>query len=281
MRYLYPKLLDAVNQPVYTSQMNYGHFDDAAKEYVITTPRTPVKWINYLGTLDFGGFVDSTGGGILCKGDPSLNRIVKYIGQMPASDFKGQTLYARFRPTQGQGSREPWRIFSPFYVPSLDPWEAWECRVGLGYTRFVTRFHGIDFDIRIFVPRKGDREIRDIRVRNSTDHKLELDLVPVVEYTHFDALKQLTNADWVPQTMQSRAIRDGRGPYRSGPVRVHEARRRPRISSRRALRPRASRRTASASSARTSTAPGRQPLSLDEPRSSGTTRPSVAIISAP
>ena len=191
--------------------MNYGHFDDAAKEYVITTPRTPVKWINYLGTLDFGGFVDSTGGGILCKGDPSLNRIVKYIGQMPASDFKGQTLYARFRPTQGQGSREPWRIFSPFYVPSLDPWEAWECRVGLGYTRFVTRFHGIDFDIRIFVPRKGDREIRDIRVHNSTDHKLELDLVPVVEYTHFDALKQLTNADWVPQTMQSRAIRDGEG----------------------------------------------------------------------
>ena len=193
--------------------MDYGRFDDATNEYIITTPKTPAKWINYLGTLAFGGFVDSTGGGILCKGDPSLNRIVKYIAQMPASDFKGQTLYARFRPAKetGAADREAWRIVSPFYVPTLDPWEAWECRVGLGYTRFVTRFYGLDFDIRIFVPIGGDREIRDVRVSNSTGRKLELDLVPVVEYTHFDALKQLTNADWVPQTMQSRALRDDRG----------------------------------------------------------------------
>jgi cellobiose phosphorylase len=193
--------------------MDYGYFDDDAKEYVITTPRTPAKWINYVGTLDFGGFVDSTGGGILCKGDPSLNRIVKYIAQMPASDFKGQTLYTRFRPAEGSGDggREAWRLVSPFYVPTLDHWEAWECRVGLGYTRFVTRFYGLDFDMRIFVPKGESREIRDIRVRNSTGRKLELDLVPVVEYTHFDALKQLTNADWVPQTMQSRALRDGAG----------------------------------------------------------------------
>jgi cellobiose phosphorylase len=193
--------------------MEYGYFDDTAKEYIITTARTPVKWINYLGTLGFGGFVDSTGGGILCKGDPSLNRIVKYIAQMPASDFKGQTLYARFRPAEGDraGPNEAWRIVSPFYVPTLDPWEAWECHVGLGYTRFVTRFYGLDFDIRIFVPKGEDREIRDIRVRNSTARRIELDLVPVVEYTHFDALKQLTNADWVPQTMQSRALKDDAG----------------------------------------------------------------------
>ncbi len=38
--------------------MPYGYFDDAAREYVITDPATPVKWINYIGTLAFGGFVD-------------------------------------------------------------------------------------------------------------------------------------------------------------------------------------------------------------------------------
>jgi cellobiose phosphorylase len=32
-----------------------------------------------------------------------------------------------------------------------------------------------------------------------------------VEYTHFDALKQFTNADWVPQTMQSRVYDEGQG----------------------------------------------------------------------
>ena len=33
--------------------MQYGHFDDARREYVITTPRTPLPWINYLGSEDF------------------------------------------------------------------------------------------------------------------------------------------------------------------------------------------------------------------------------------
>jgi len=97
--------------------MNYGHFDDEHREYVITTPKTPVKWINYIGTLAFGGFVDHTGGALLCKGDPALNRITKYIPQMPASDFKGTTLYLRIRHASGG-----YQVFSPFFTPTLDPY---------------------------------------------------------------------------------------------------------------------------------------------------------------
>ena len=33
--------------------MKYGFFDDANREYVITTPKTPLPWINYLGNRDF------------------------------------------------------------------------------------------------------------------------------------------------------------------------------------------------------------------------------------
>jgi len=113
--------------------MNYGHFDDEHREYVITTPKTPVKWINYIGTLAFGGFVDHTGGALLCKGDPALNRITKYIPQMPASDFKGTTLYLRIRHASGG-----YQVFSPFFTPTLDPYERYECHVGLGYTRIVS-----------------------------------------------------------------------------------------------------------------------------------------------
>ncbi len=77
--------------------MNYGYFNDSEREYVITNPKTPVKWINYVGGLSFGGFVDNTGGSLICKGDPALNRMTKYIPQMPDSDFKGETLYLRFK----------------------------------------------------------------------------------------------------------------------------------------------------------------------------------------
>ncbi len=184
--------------------MRYGYFDDSNREYVITNPRTPAKWINYIGTLEFGGFVDHTGGALICKGDPTFNRITKYIQQMPSSDFKGETLYLRLHTVGG------YRVFSPFFVTTLDKLERYECHVGLGYTRIVSEFLRIRTDVTIFVPNGEAREVRDIRVTNISNKSITIDAVPVVEYTHPDALKQFTNADWIPQTMQSRAIKDGK-----------------------------------------------------------------------
>jgi cellobiose phosphorylase len=175
--------------------MNYGYFDNEEREYVITNPETPVKWTNYVGTLTFGGIVDHTGGGLICKGDPALNRINKYIPQMPDSDFKGETLYLRIK------EGDSYKIFSPFYVPTLDPYDKYECHVGLGYQRIVSEFYGIRTDVTIFVPPGECTVIRDIKITNISDKPLDIDAIPVIEYSHFDALKQYTNADWVPQTM--------------------------------------------------------------------------------
>ena len=185
--------------------MRYGYFDDEAREYVITDPQTPVKWINYIGTLAFGGFVDHTGGVVLCKGDPALNRITKYIAQLPDADFKGATLYLRF--PEGAG----YRVFSPFYTPTLDPYAVFTCRVGLGYNRIISEMYGIRTEATLFVPEGGTQELRLVRVTNLRATPVVLDAIPVVEYTHPDALKQLTNADWVPQTMVSRVIDEGDG----------------------------------------------------------------------
>jgi cellobiose phosphorylase len=185
--------------------VQYGYFDNTAREYVITNPKTPVKWINYIGTLAFGGFVDHTGGALLCKNDPALNRITKYISQMPASDFKGTSLYVRIKQD------ETYHLFSPFFVPCLVPYEHYECRVGMGYTRIISRVMGIQTDVTIFVPRGSSCEVRRIRVTNQNAAPVELDLIPVVEYTHFNALLQLTNADWVPQTMQSERVEQQNG----------------------------------------------------------------------
>ena len=87
--------------------MNYGYFDDKQREYVITNPRTPTKWINYIGTLAFGGFVDHTGGALICAQDPALNRITKYITQFPASAFNGETLYLRIKRPRPSKPRAP------------------------------------------------------------------------------------------------------------------------------------------------------------------------------
>ena len=185
--------------------MRYGYFDNEQREYVITDPRTPVKWINYIGTLAFGGFVDHTGGALLCRGDPALNRITKYIPQLPDADFKGTTLYLRLHTAAG------YLIFSPFYTPTLDSYDLYQCHVGLGYTRILSEFYGVRTEVTIFVPPAGEQELRAIRVTNLRDQAVKLDVVPVVEYTHFNALKQFTNADWIPQTMQSELIEEPNG----------------------------------------------------------------------
>jgi len=188
--------------------MQYGYFNDINREYVITDPRTPVKWINYIGSLDFGGFIDHTGGALICKGDPAVNRIIKYIPQLPASEFKGETLYVRIR------GKNAYTLFSPYFVPTLDQYQMYECHVGLGYTRIVSEFYDIRTEVLVFVPLGENREIRDIRITNLRAVPVELDVIPVIEYSHFEALKQLINADWVPQTMRSECIEEQRG-YRT------------------------------------------------------------------
>lgn len=180
--------------------MKYGYFSDETKEYVITDPRTPVKWVNYVGSLAFGGIVDHTGGALLCAGDPGLNRITKYIPQLPASEFKGTSLYLRVRDGDAV------EILTPFFTPGLKPLDHYECRVGLSYQKITSVVAGIRTEVTIFVPAGEAVELRDIRVTNERDHEVGIEVVPVVEYSHFDALKQLANADWVPQTMTSEAM---------------------------------------------------------------------------
>lgn len=190
--------------------MNYGYFNDSEREYVITNPKTPVKWVNYIGSLAFGGFVDHTGGSQLCKGDPALNRITKYIPQMPSSDFKGETAYVKIK--KKSDSEKESTIVSPYWHPCFKEYDSFECHVGMYYSRWLTKMAGLSFDILAFIPYKGSQFIRQYKITNTSNEPLEVELFPVVEFSHFDALKQLTNADWVPQTMTSTGVslKDGR-----------------------------------------------------------------------
>ena len=55
--------------------MKFGYFDDKNREYVITTPRTPLPWINYLGNQDFFTLISNTCGGYSFYKDARLLRI--------------------------------------------------------------------------------------------------------------------------------------------------------------------------------------------------------------
>ncbi|MBN1524104.1 MAG: glycosyl transferase [Spirochaetales bacterium] len=178
--------------------MTGGYYDNDQREYVITSPVLPSRWINYIGTVAFGGFIDHNGGCALCKEDPANNRITRYISQNPGSQPNGNTCYLRIKTDDG------FVLFSPYYTPCLVPLNLWECRVGLSYSQFIAVKYGIHITINVFVPKNSLRVIHWYTIKNTAHAPIEADLVPVVIYSHFDALKNITNRDWVGQTMQSR-----------------------------------------------------------------------------
>ena len=75
----------------------------------------------------------------------------------------------------------------------------------LSYTTIIAEAFGVRCEATFFVPKADQVLLQDIKVTNISDKALHVDVVPVYEFTHFDALKQLLNADWVPQTMTLKA----------------------------------------------------------------------------
>ena len=73
--------------------MQFGHFDDASREYVITTPKTPYPWINYLGTESFFGLISHQAGGYCFYRDARLRRLLRYRYNNAPTDVGGRYFY--------------------------------------------------------------------------------------------------------------------------------------------------------------------------------------------
>ena len=67
--------------------MKFGYFDDANKEYVITSPKTPLPWINYLGSENFFSLISNTCGGYSFYKDAKLLRLTKQPGNAASPTF--------------------------------------------------------------------------------------------------------------------------------------------------------------------------------------------------
>ena len=75
--------------------MQYGHFDDLNKEYVISTPATPLPWINYLGSQEFFSLISNTAGGYCFYRDAKLQRLLRYRYNAVPGDNGGRFYYIK------------------------------------------------------------------------------------------------------------------------------------------------------------------------------------------
>ena len=163
--------------------MKYGHFDDEHREYVIDTPRTPLPWINYLGSEDFFTLVSNTAGGYSFYKDARLRRLTRYRYNASPLDQDGLHVYLK-------SDGEVWNIA---WQPVQTELETYSCRHGLGYSVFESRKNGIYAKQDMFVPRGDNCLLCRVEVTNTDDQVRRVDVFPYTEFCLWDAMDDSSN----------------------------------------------------------------------------------------
>ncbi|MBP5266782.1 MAG: glycosyl transferase [Lachnospiraceae bacterium] len=163
--------------------MKFGYFDDEAKEYVITTPKTPLPWINYLGSQDYFGLFSNTAGGYDFYKDAKLLRLTRYRYNNCPLDNGGRYYYIKDGDT----------IWNPGWQPTQTPLDSYSCRHGLGYSVITGSKNGVEAKLEAFVPVGDSCEINRITLTNDSDEVKNLDLFSMVEFCLWNAEDDSTN----------------------------------------------------------------------------------------
>ncbi len=163
--------------------MQYGHFDDARREYVITTPRTPLPWINYLGSEDFFTLLSNTAGGYSFFRDARLRRLTRYRYNNAPLDQEGFHIYIK------DGAS----VWNPGWQPVQAGLDAYECRHGMGYSIIEGAKDGVKVSQELLVP-VGERcLLMRVTVKNEGKAAKSLRLFPFVEFCLWDAMDDASN----------------------------------------------------------------------------------------
>ncbi len=163
--------------------MKFGFFDDANKEYVITTPKTPLPWINYLGCNDFFSLISNTCGGYTFYKDAKLLRLTRYRYNDIPADTNGKYLYIKDGDT----------VWNPGWQPTKTELDAYECRHGIGYSRFTGKKNEVEASVLTFVPMNDTCEVSQLTLTNTSAAKKDLQLFSYVEWCLWNADDDMKN----------------------------------------------------------------------------------------
>ena len=165
--------------------MQYGHFDNAGREYVITRPDTPLPWLNYLGCEAYFGLISNTAGGYSFYRDARLRRLTRYRYNNAPFDVGGRYVYLRDNATGD--------FWSPSWQPARRELENYTCRHGLGYTIIASTYRGIEASTRYFVPLGENLEVWQLTVTNHRAEPAEISVFSAIEFCLWDAQDDATN----------------------------------------------------------------------------------------
>jgi N,N'-diacetylchitobiose phosphorylase len=158
--------------------MQYGHFDDTAKEYVITRPDTPLSWSNYLGSTEYGAIITNNAGGYSFYQSGARGRFLRLRFNSVPMDQPGRYFYLRDN-ANGDYWSASWQ---PVGKP-LDQYQS-TCRHGTAYTIIGSRYADIATETTYFVPLGQNFEYWRLKVINESDRPRDLSIFSFCELTN-------------------------------------------------------------------------------------------------
>ena len=163
--------------------MKFGNFDDNSREYVINSPKTPMPWINYLGTEAMFGIISNTAGGYNFYKDARMRRITRYRYNNVPTDLGGRYFYIIDNDN----------FWSPTWQPVKSELDNYECRHGLGYSKITGEQNGIEAQILYMIPVKDNVEIRKVKLTNKSSITKNIKLISYNEFCLWDAAEDDRN----------------------------------------------------------------------------------------
>lgn len=157
--------------------MQYGHFDNEKREYVIDRVDLPVSWTNYLGVKDLCVVVNHTAGGYMFYQFPEYHRVTRFRGNAVPMDRPGHYVYLRDAKDE-----DYWSIsWQPVGKP-LDQ-AKYTCRHGMSYTTYECDYKGIKASQTLMVPMDDAVELWDVRLKNTTDKERRISVFSYCEFS--------------------------------------------------------------------------------------------------
>ena len=163
--------------------MKFGYFDDARQEYVITSPTTPLPWINYLGCENFFSLISNTCGGYSFYKDAKLLRLTRYRYNNIPTDTNGRYYYIKDGDT----------IWNPGWQPVQTELDSYSCRHGLGYSVFTSTKNELTAELTAFVPLNNNCEINRLTLKNTSNKAKDISLFSYIEFCLWNAVDDMTN----------------------------------------------------------------------------------------
>ena len=157
--------------------MHYGFFDDQNREYVIERPDTPVSWTNYLGVKDLCTVISNNAGGYSFYRQAQHHRITRFRPNAVPLDRPGHYVYLRDDETG-----EYWSL--SWQPVGLNLTKAtYQCRHGLSYSKFSSKYQGITGEQLLFIPVDDEVELWDVKIKNNTDRPRRLSVFSYLEFS--------------------------------------------------------------------------------------------------